>query len=225
MERWEWLIDGRIGIFQDPALGCFTEDSIRLVHFLRMRSDDRVLDLGTGNGVLSIYAQGLYGGSFSGVDTNERQIALAQRSAERNGQAIDFRATPAENAPDMFGHGTFSRVIMNPPYFTQGDAGKRAEARHADGTLLDRWCRAAFLVLNNGGTLTLCYPADRLVALFRTLDENRLAPKRMELLLTHRRARLVLIEAKKLAADGLTVTVRPDRNEPDLQSDRNGVRV
>ena len=56
MERWEWLQDDRVGIFQDPALGCFTEDSIALAHFLRMRSSDTVLDLGTGNGVLCLYA-------------------------------------------------------------------------------------------------------------------------------------------------------------------------
>ncbi len=221
MERFEWLIDGRVGILQDPALGCFNEDSIALVHFLRMHPTDRVLDLGTGNGVLCLYAQGLYGGSFTGVDTNAAQIALAQKSAQRNGQPIAFSVLRAEDAPQTFGHGAFDRVVMNPPYFTSGDAGRRAEARHADERLLTDWCRAAFLVLNNGGTLTLCYPADRLAALFRALDENRLAPKRMELLLSGQRARLVLLEAKKLGGEGLTVTVRPQKRRPPA-SDRMG---
>ena len=225
MERWEWLIDERIGIWQDPALGCFSEDSIALAHFLRMRADDTVLDIGAGNGVLCLYAQGLYGGRFTGIDTNESQIALAQRSAQRNGQPIRFLGMRAEDAPDRFGHGVFSRVIMNPPYFTQGDAGRRAEARHADANLLSDWCRAAFLVLNNGGTLTLCYPADRLAALFRALDQNRLASKRMELLLTGQRARLVLAEAKKLGADGLAVTVRQTKRTPPPQAERIGVQV
>ena len=207
MERWEWLIDERIGIWQDPQLGCFSEDSIALVHFLRMHPGDSVLDFGTGNGVLSIYAQALYGGVFTGVDSNAAQIALAKRSAERNGQPIRLLEMRVEDTPQMLGHGTFARVIMNPPYFTQGDVGRRAEARHADERLLSNWCRAAFLALNNGGTLTLCYPAERLSALFRALDENRLAPKRMELLTQGTRARLVLLEARKLAADGLTVTV------------------
>lgn len=222
MERWEWLIDGRIGIWQDPALGCFTEDSIALAHFLRMRAADAVLDLGTGNGVLCLYAQALYGGTFTGVDTNTAQIALAARSAERNGQPIRFRNLRTQDAPDVFGHGVFDRVVMNPPYFTQGDAGRRAEARHADENLLSDWCRAAFLVLNNGGTLTLCYPADRLAALFRALDQNRLAPKRMELLLSGQRARLVLLEAKKLGADGLAVTVRQTKRAEPPASDRMG---
>ncbi len=221
MERWEWLEPDRIGIFQDPEYGCFSEDSIALVHFFRMHPHDAVLDFGTGNGVLCLYAQARYGGTFTGVDTNAAQIALASRSAERNGQPIRFFCMRAEDAPDALGHGTFDRVIMNPPYFTQGDAGKRAEARHADEHLLSDWCRAAFLVLNNGGTLTLCYPAERLAALFRALDANRLAPKRMELLLSGQRARLVLVEAKKLACDGLSLTVRPDDRTP-LPADRIG---
>lgn len=225
MERFEWLINEQTGIYQDPSLGCFTEDSIALVHFSRMRKTDTVLDLGTGNGVLCLYAQALYGGSFTGVDTNESQIALAARSAVRNGQDIRFLHMRAEDAPHMLGHGSFSRVIMNPPYFTQGDAGKRAEARHADENLLNDWCRAAFLVLDNGGTLTLCYPAERLAALFRALDTNRLAPKRMELLLTGQRARLVLLEAKKLGADGLIVTVCPDKRVDKPDCSRAGMRV
>lgn len=224
MERWEWLEPDRIGILQDPDLGCFSEDSIALVHFFRMHPHDTVLDLGTGNGVLCLYAQARYGGTFTGVDTNAAQLALAQRSAERNGQPIRFLCMRAEDAPDALGHGTFDRVIMNPPYFTQGDAGRRAEARHADENLLSDWCRAAFLALNNGGTLTLCYPAERLAALFRALDANRLAPKRMELLLSGQRARLVLVEAKKLAADGLSLTVRPDRRTPS-PADRIGTLV
>lgn len=207
MERWEWLIEPKTGIFQDPALGCFTEDPIALAHFARIGRNDTVLDLGTGNGVLCLYAETLYGGAYTGIDVNERQIALARRSAERNGQEIRFLAMRAEDAPEALGHGAFSRILMNPPYFVSGDEGKRAAARHAKEGLLSDWCRAAFLLLNNGGTLSLCYPADRLMPLMRALDENRLAPKRIQLLMQGTRARLALVEAKKLGKDGLTVTV------------------
>ncbi len=209
MERWEWLIEPKTGIFQDPALGCFTEDPIALIHFARIGRNDTVLDLGTGNGVLCLYAEALYGGTYTGIDADERQIALAVRSAERNGQAIRFLPMRVEDAPDALGHGAFSRILMNPPYFVSGDEGKRAAARHAKEGLLSDWCHAAFLLLNNGGTLSLCYPADRLMPLMRALDENRLAPKRMQLLLQGTRARLALVEAKKLGRDGLIITAAP----------------
>lgn len=214
MERWEWLIEGKTGIFQDPALGCFTEDPIKLVHFAKIGEKDTVLDLGTGNGVMCLYAETRYGGTYTGIDADEAQIVLARRSAERNGQPIRFLALRAEDAPDAFGHGSFTRILMNPPYFTAGEPGPRAAARHADEGLLFRWCRAAFLLLKNGGTLSLCYPADQLAVLFRTLTETRFAPKRMELIMRGRRARLALVEAKKLGGDGVTITVSLDRT-PD----------
>ena len=219
MERWEWLIEPKTGIYQDPALGCFTEDPIALTHFARIGKDDTVLDLGTGNGVLCLYAEALYGGVYTGIDVDERQLALAARSAERNGQKIRFLAMRAEDAPDRLGHGVFTRVLMNPPYFITGDEGRHALARHAAGDLLFDWCRAAFLLLRNGGTLTLCYPVERLVPLFRALDDNRLAPKRMQLILSGQRAKLALIEAKKLGGDGLTVTVLPDKERKRTPDD------
>lgn len=211
MERWEWLIEGETGIFQDPELGCFTEDPIALVHFARIGEKDTVLDLGTGNGVMCLYAMAWYGGAYTGIDVDEAQITLARRSAERNGQAIRFLTLRAEDAPDVLGHGAFSRILMNPPYFTTGEPGPRAIARHADDSLLSDWCRAAFLLLRNGGTLSLCYPAEQLAALFRALDENRFAPKRMELVLRGSRARIALVEAKKLGGDGLSITVAPQK--------------
>lgn len=225
MERFEWLIEPETGIFQDPALGCFSEDSIALVHFFTGKKTDRVLDLGTGNGVLCLYGEALYGGEWTGIDVNEQQIALAKRSAARNGQAIRFEPMRAEDAPAAFGHGSFTRVLMNPPYFTAGDGGKRGTARHAPENLLSGWCSAAFLLLQNGGTLTFCYPADRLAAAFRALDENRLAPKRMQLLMGGREARLALIEAKKLGADGLRIHVVPAKNRSEVPTDRIGKLV
>ena len=221
MERWEWLIENVLGIFQDRALGCFSEDSIKLVRFFSCGYTDRVLDLGTGNGVLCLCAQALYGGDFTGIDVNEAQIALAKRSSERNGQNIAFSVMRAEDAPQAFGHGTFHRVIMNPPFFTSGDVGTFGTARHAPETLLTDWCAAAFLLLKNGGTLTFCYPADKLAAVFRTLESNRFAPKRMQLLMGDTYARLALIEAKKLGADGVRITVIPPKAKT-MMTDRRG---
>ena len=43
----------------------------------------------------------------------------------------------------------------------------------------------------------------------------------MELLLSGQRARLVLLEAKKLGGEGLTVTVQPQKRRPPA-SDRMG---
>ena len=206
--RWESLQVEQFGIYQDEALGRFTEDSVRLVHFLHAKKSERALDLGTGNGVIPIYANALYGCPFAGLDVDEKQLELARLSAERNGQSIPFYALDVSAAPGALGHGRFDLVTMNPPYFSEATAGEdpqRARQRHGDR--LGDFVSAAFQLLNNGGRLCLCYGAEGLVDLFACLRENRLEPKRMELAGHKGRAKVALVEAKKLAKPGLHVFV------------------
>ena len=62
-------------------------------------------------------------------------------------------------------------------------------------------------MLNNGGRLCLSYRAEALADLFALLRQNRLEPKRMELAHHDGRAKLVILEAKKLAKPGMDVFV------------------
>lgn len=204
MPEWELLTE-TTGIYRSDSCPVH-EDSLRLAEFFRCKASDRVLDIGTGNGILCIYASALHGGTYTGIDTDADAVFLAESSAVRNGQTICFRTLSAEDAPSVFGHGSFDRILMNPPYFTAGDTGRNAPARHAGVDLLGQWLSASFLLLKNGGTVCLCYPADKLAELFALLERNRLAPKRMQLLFSKEKARLALVEAKKLAKHGLVIT-------------------
>ena len=206
--RWESLEIGEYGIYQDEELGRFTEDPVRLVHFLRAKPGERALDLGTGNGIIPIYANALYGCPFGGVDVDGAQLALARLSAQRNGQDIPFYEMDVSEAAWALGYGRFDLVTMNPPYFSQASAGEdpqRARQRHGDR--LGDFLVAAFQLLDNGGRLCLCYRADGLVDLLTLLRQNRLEPKRMEMTPRKGRVKLVLLEAKKLAKPGLDVFV------------------
>ena len=211
--RWESLQIEQYGIYQDEELGRFTEDPVRLVHFLRAKEAERALDLGTGNGIIPLYANALYGCAFAGLDSDGAQLRLARLSAEKNGQRISFYEMDVSEAPKALGCGRFDLVTMNPPYFSLASAGtdlQRARQRHGDR--LNDFMAAAFLLLDNGGRLCLCYRADGLVDLMALLRQNRLEPKRMELVCSERRAKLVLIEAKKLAKPGLDVFVSSGQN-------------
>ncbi len=206
--RWESLQLEDHGIYQDEELGRFTEDPVRLVHFLRAKRTERAVDLGTGNGIIPLYANALYGCPFAGLDVDGEQLRLARLSAERNGQDIPFYELDVSEAPVALGYGRFDLVTMNPPYYARASAGadlRRARQRHGDR--LDDFLAAAFALLNNGGRLCLCCRAEGLVDLFALLRRNRLEPKRMELSARTGRAKVVLVEAKKLAKPGLDVFV------------------
>ena len=122
--RWESLQLKDYGIYQDEALGRFSEDPVRLVHFLRAKKTERALDLGTGNGIIPLYANALYGCPFEGLDLDEEQLRLARLSAERNGQTIPFYALDVSEAPKFLGRGRYDLVTMNPPYYSAASAGE-----------------------------------------------------------------------------------------------------
>ena len=150
--RWESLQWEQYGIYQDEALGRFTEDPVRLVHFLHAKKWEKAIDLGTGNGVIPLYANALYGCSFAGLDTDGAQLELARLSAERNGQSVSFHKLDVSAAAAALGHGTFDLVTMNPPYYSGISSGtdlQRARQRHGDR--LEDFAAAAFALLNNGG--------------------------------------------------------------------------
>ena len=211
--RWESLQFEGYGIYQDEELGRFTEDPVRLVHFLHAKGTERAVDLGTGNGILPLAAHALYGCAFTGIDTDGAQLQLARLSAERNGQSIPFIKMDVSEAPIALERGRFDLVTMNPPYYAQataGEAPQRARQRHGDR--LNDFLSAAFALLNNGGRLCLCYRSSGLVDLMELLRQNRLEPKRMELISRGGRAKVVLLEAKKLAKPGMDVFVSPGQD-------------
>ena len=210
MERIDDLQYHGLHLIQDTDSACFSEDAVYLANFLRLTASDRAIDLGAGNGILSILGQAKTGASFVGVDMQAALCNMASRSAKMNGQAIDFRCMDVVDAPDVFGHGSFSAVVCNPPYFTAGDRSEnpsRAAARHGDNGALDAFLATAFLLLKNGGKIFLCYPMAQLCDIFCALREHRLEPKRLKTVATKRDTvpTLALIEAKKDAKAGLIV--------------------
>jgi len=70
----------------------------------------RILDLGTGTGVVA-RALAKRGGIIAGIDVSRHQIEEAQRLAASDGLAIDFRVAPAEEPP--FGERQFEVATAN----------------------------------------------------------------------------------------------------------------
>lgn len=210
MERLDDLQHNGLMLFQDTELMRFNADALWLSSFMRVSAKDTVVELGSGTGVVCVLGADNTGARFTGVERQERLVALSQKSAAYNHQEIRFLCADVVEAPNLLGHGSFTAAVMNPPYFTSGErSGDESKnlARHDTGHTLNAFLSAAFALLQNGGKLFIIYPAGALTELFSALQQARLEPKRMRLVYSKagENALRVLVEAKKGSKPGLII--------------------
>ena len=210
MERLDDLQHNGLMLYQDTDYERFNADALWLCSFLRLNAKDTVIELGFGTGVVSVLGADNTKARFTGVERQQRLVALAQKSAAYNHQETRFLCADVAEAPELLGHGAFSAAVMNPPYFTSGDRAKnpaRSLARHDAGNTLITFLSSGFALLKNGGKLFVIYPASALGELFASLERARLTPKRVRFVyaMAGGHALRVLIEAKKDGKPGLVI--------------------
>ena len=108
---------------EDPEVYPLSEDSILLTESLDIRIGEKVLEIGTGSGIVSIQCA-LNGADVVCGDINPRAVALARRNAAANGVDIDVRET------DVYSNieGRFDTIVFNLPYLPVEDEGELAKA-------------------------------------------------------------------------------------------------
>ncbi|MEV7780155.1 HemK2/MTQ2 family protein methyltransferase [Kitasatospora sp. NPDC088351] len=137
-------------------------DTELLLSCLRQESLDaasRVLDLGTGTGVVALAAAGS-GARVTAVDLSARAVATAWLNARLNRRRV--RLLRGDLAAPVAGQ-RFDLITANPPYVPTCEDVARPRPRRtlawdagADGRLLlDRICREAPQLLARGGVLLL----------------------------------------------------------------------
>lgn len=108
---------------EDPEVYPPSEDSILLTESLDIRIGEKVLEIGTGSGIVSIQCA-LNGADVVCGDINPRAVALARRNVAANGVDIDVRET------DVYSNieGRFDTIVFNLPYLPVEDEGELAKA-------------------------------------------------------------------------------------------------
>ena len=213
----ETLDDLQNGYFILQAAGGFRfgMDAVLLADFAQVRSGEKVLDLGTGNGILPILlAAKTRGQSFTGLEIQERSADLAERSVRYNHLEDRIRIVRGDlkEAESIFGSASFEVVVSNPPYMigqhglTNTDDAKKI-ARHEVTMTFRALAQQAAAVLKENGRLFLVHRPFRLAEIMKELMEVRLEPKRMRLVHPYadREPNMVLLEARKGGNSRITV--------------------
>lgn len=208
-------VNENLSLIQKENALAFGTDAFLLSAFLRPAPHARAVELGCGNGVISLLTATR--GRFSHVTAVEiqRELAeLATRNVALNGLAARVRVLEGDVRTLRAAHlgGEVDVVFANPPYMRVGDGyasphAAKQTARHETEGGIAEFAKAAAACLKYGGIFYAVYRPDRLESLFAALRENKLAPKRLLFVHDHPDAvpAMVLVEAKRGGGEGLSI--------------------
>ena len=192
----------------------FGTDAVLLADFAAARKDDRLVDLGTGCGIIPFLI--LRNGALKsavGVEISSEAAALAKRT-ESELKTGKFTALNAD-LKDLKGRiefGCHTLVTCNPPYMTDQHGLKNPElpkaiARHEILCSFEDVARETAKLLKPGGRFYLVHRPFRLAELIMTLGKYKLEPKRMQLVYPYvdREPNMVLLEACRGGRPRMTV--------------------
>ena len=214
-ERLDDLQCNGLRIIQNEKLFCFGMDAVLLTGFTRVKEGERVLDLGTGTGIIPLLLSAKTKGEhFTGLEISNSSADMARRSVRLNGleQRIEIIQGDIKEAGELFAPASFDVVTSNPPYMI-GQHGlinsdlEKAAARHEILCTLEDVVRAAARLVRSGGRFCLVHRPFRLAEIIRVLSRYRLEPKRMRLVYPYadREPNMVLIESVRGGNPRMTV--------------------
>ncbi|MFW6114769.1 MAG: tRNA1(Val) (adenine(37)-N6)-methyltransferase [Thermodesulfobacteriota bacterium] len=212
-ERIDSILDGELRIIQSRHGYRFSVDALFLAEFVSVNTEDVVVDLGAGCGIISLLLAKTNGARcIAGLELQAELVSQAKRNVRLNGfeQTIsilqgDLRVLPL--AP-----GCADVVVCNPPYRKER-SGRinpdpyKAIARHEIAMSLADILKAANVLLRQGGKLALIYPANRLTEILSMMKSQDLEPKRLQVVFpdSHSRAKLVMVEGRLGGKPGLAI--------------------
>ncbi len=214
-EKIEELKDKGLKIIQARDSYRFSVDSILLVNFIRVKNYEKIIDLGSGSGIIPLLLAGKKRGlSIYGVEIQEELANMARRSVELNNltEQIVIIQEDLKNLRSIFKNSQFDVVVSNPPYVSLGQ-GKisplrsRAVARHEISCDLEDILSVSNYLLKDKGRIYLIYKSAKLIKVITTFKKYDLEPKVIKFV--HPRpgeeANLVLLEGIKEGKEGLKV--------------------
>jgi len=206
-ETFDTLFEGRLKIRQKKEGYRFSIDALLLSHFAEPRPKDRVIDLGTGCGVIPlILIFKRKAETVIGVEVQPSLADLARQNVSLNrfSSKIEIWEKNFKELVKQRDRGTFDLVLSNPPYRKVGSGRvnpleEKALARHEILATLEDLLRTGHHLLKNKGRLCLIYPATRTADVFQLLRHFHLEPKRVQFVHSHPQdeASLLMVDALK----------------------------
>ena len=196
-------------IIQNKNGFCFGIDSVLLSDFAKdMRYNSKVIDLGTGTGILSILLSAkTKGTTFVGVEIQPEVADMATRSVELNKLSnIEILNKSILDLKSIYKPKSFDVVVTNPPYkkLNTGiinNEDKKAISKNEITASLQDFIATASYLLKDYGEFFMVHRPDRLVDIFYIMRNEQIEPKLVQFVYPNKnkKTNLVLIKGIKKA--------------------------
>jgi tRNA1Val (adenine37-N6)-methyltransferase len=206
-ETLDTFFDGKLQIIQRKKGYRFSVDAILLSQFIKIRKNERVMDLGTGCGILPLLlSHTTKAHSFIGVEIQKGLAECAKKNVLLNHleNRISILKQDFRELKGIFPPGSFNVVISNPPYRKVltgriNPSIEKAIARHEMKGALEDLISFASYLLPHKGRCYLIFPTIRTVDLLVALRSKNLEPKRLQFVYPRvgEEAKFLLVESMK----------------------------
>lgn len=214
-ERLDALQRNGYQIIQNPEKFCFGMDAVLLSGFAKAKKGERVLDMGTGTGIIPILMEAkTEAAELIGLEIQAESADMARRSVAWNGleNKIQIVEGDIKEAASIFGAASFDVVTCNPPYMIgqhgiQNPDAPKAIARHEILCTLEDVIAQAAKLCKPGGRFYMVHRPFRLAEIITEMTKYRLEPKRMQLVypFVDKEPNMVLIEGVRGGRSRMTV--------------------
>ena len=209
------FFNGRVTVRQERAGYRFSIDAVILAHRVRPKPGERVVDLGTGCGIVPLIVGFRHPEiQLFGIEIQKELADIADNNVRENGMEGNIRIFCRDIRtiqPAMF-QGPIDIVVSNPP-FHRAASGRinpnrqRAVARHEIRVTLLDVIKAAGDLLKRAGLFVLVYTPERLPELIQHMRSCRIEPKNVRFIHSREKSesKRMLVEGVKQGKPGLKV--------------------
>ena len=195
-------------IIQKEDMFRFSLDSMLLGYFANVRKEDKVVDLGCGNGPIPLFLSLKTKEQIYGIEIQSEVYDLARRSVLLNNLEKQISILN-DNIIDIYkiiGANSFDVVTTNPPYFKYSEDSNvnksdyKTIARHEVLINLEQIIKESSKLLVDGGSLNIVHRVSRLSDLIYELNKCNFGLKRIQYVypkVNSKEALIMLVEAKK----------------------------
>lgn len=192
-------------LIQKPDEFCYGVDAVILADFASKKRASRIVDLGTGTGIVPVILSHKTNAEFIyGIEYQKDSFDRAVRNVTLNGLEgrLDFINA---NVAEFDGLKDWAdAVTTNPPYMVSNgaltnDNTAKTIARHETVGTLDDFVRCAAGILKNKGDFYMVHRPSRLVDIFNVCRKYRLEPKEIRFVAPRKgeRPNIVLVHCVK----------------------------